>query len=384
MKIIPRLSKIRITNYRSIDDITLNFRDLTIIVGGNSSGKSNCLEAIFHISTLVEFGKAAPINFLQEARKIGSNNNPSFGVTIKAKKDVQYNVEILAKYNEPLDTPVILHEDLKVGRIEIIAVKEGKGEVRDEDNNNIQSYHSKSDTLALTSVGNFGNKPVSLSIRDFIGAWRIYDLEPDFIRGYETYPTNIQSVSLNIRGDTLQSVLTNLAKNDVEIFQIVNEEIKRYLNLSLHWEPKNNEYTYTLEVGDLKIPFKSLSDGTVRIITYCVLLHLRDISPFIGIEEPERNLHPGILQGLASILVRLSKRTQVVITTHSSQLLDCFKAEDIYSDISLILLKKTISGTKAYNADELGSEALSDWMSDFGIGSAIFHSNLLDEILDKE
>jgi hypothetical protein len=73
-----------------------------------------------------------------------------------------------------------------------------------------------------------------------------------------------------------------------------------------------------------------------------------------------------------------------VITTHSSQLLDCFEAKDIYSDISLILLKKTQSGTKAYNADELDSESLSDWMSDFGIGSAIFHSNLLDEILEKE
>lgn len=58
MKIIPRLSKIRITNYRGIEDITLNFRDLTIIVGGNSSGKSNCLETIFHIDILVEIGKA--------------------------------------------------------------------------------------------------------------------------------------------------------------------------------------------------------------------------------------------------------------------------------------------------------------------------------------
>lgn len=384
MKTIPRLNKIRITNYKSLEDVTLKFRDLTIIVGGNSSGKSNCLEAIFHIGTLVDSGKAGSIKFLQEARKIGSNNNPSFEVSIKAKKEVQYSIEILTKYKEPLDTAVILHEDLKVGKIEIISVKKGKGEVRDEDNKNPQPYHAKPDTLALTSVGNFGNKPVTLSIRNLIGAWRIYDLEPDLIRGYETYPTNTQSATLDIRGITLQSVLTNLVKTDVENFKIINEEIKKYLNLSLSWEPKNDEYTYALEAGDLKIPFKSLSDGTLRIITYCVLLYLKDIPPLIGIEEPERNLHPGILKDLASILIRLSQRTQVVITTHSSQLLDCFNSDDIYSNISLILLKKTQSGTQAYNADQLKSESLADWMSDFGIGSAIFDSNLVDEILEKE
>ena len=53
-------------------------------------------------------------------------------------------------------------------------------------------------------------------------------------------------------------------------------------------------------------------------------LNLRESSPLIAIEEPERNLHPGAMTALAKVLEQLAERTQVIITTHSSQLLDAF------------------------------------------------------------
>ena len=120
------------------------------------------------------------------------------------------------------------------------------------------------------------------------------------------------------------------------------------------------------------------------MIGYCSLLYSPDIPSLIAIEEPERNLHPGILQDLASILKRLSQKTQVIITTHSSQLLDCFDISDILSDVSVILVKKNLElGTEAVGLDKLSQDCdgLRDWMQDFGIGSAIYHSNLIQEVL---
>jgi predicted ATPase len=120
------------------------------------------------------------------------------------------------------------------------------------------------------------------------------------------------------------------------------------------------------------------------MIGYCSLLYSSVIPALIAIEEPERNLHPGIFIDLASILKRLSQKTQVVITTHSSELLDCFSMEDISRDVSIILFRKNPTlGTEAISLDALGQDCdgLQDWMQDFGIGNAIYHSNLIQEVL---
>ena len=130
-----------------------------------------------------------------------------------------------------------------------------------------------------------------------------------------------------------------------------------------------------------------LSDGTLRIIVYYVLIYQDYLPPLIGIEEPERNLHPAILTTVASILKKLSYRTQVIITTHSSQLLDCFSSDEINSDISVLLLsKKNSSGTQVSRLDQLSKERedLAEWMRDFGVGSAVYHSNLLQELLEPQ
>ena len=126
-----------------------------------------------------------------------------------------------------------------------------------------------------------------------------------------------------------------------------------------------------------------MSDGTLRLIAYFIMLYQSDVPTLISIEEPERNFHPGILQDIADMIKRLSKRTQVIFTTHSSQLLDCFSTEEISSDISVILLnQKGEIGTKACLLDKLAEnrDDFSDWMNDFGIGSAIYHSHLLEGI----
>ena len=94
-----------------------------------------------------------------------------------------------------------------------------------------------------------------------------------------------------------------------------------------------------------------------------------------------------MLKIIASILKSLSQRTQVIITTHSSQLLDCFISDEINSDISVLLLnQKDASGTQVFRLDELSQERedLAEWMRDFGVGSAVYNSNLLQELLESQ
>ena len=71
------------------------------------------------------------------------------------------------------------------------------------------------------------------------------------------------------------------------------------------------------------------SEGTLRLIAYYILLNEPELPPLIAIEEPEQNLHPGALTHIANVLEQIAERSQVIITTHSSQLLGAFNPESL-------------------------------------------------------
>ena len=131
------------------------------------------------------------------------------------------------------------------------------------------------------------------------------------------------------------------------------------------------------------------SDGTLRLVAYYILLNEPELPPLIAIEEPERNLHPGALKEIVYVLERIAERTQVVITTHSSQLLDTFSSESLSDWLGVLLLRNRPGlGTEVINIEEIRNEpnrkGLDGWIVDFGVGSAIFDSGLLQDLMEDE
>ena len=390
----PILKSAHIKNFKSLGDVHLDFRNLTIIVGANSSGKSNCLESLRLLRDIIKNGKTPPSrNIEDDIRKGEDITGILLQVLIKDIKKVDYSLNLVLE-TESKENSAILSEQLKVGKTKIISVTKGKGEVRDEDSQGLrQPYRSTSDKVALSSTGSFGIKPITLRVADFIKQWEFYDLDPDNIRDYGEFMSLRDELVvdnpniLDISGLELQGLLQHWASDESnQTFEEIADEVKKSLNVDLiiREQKKGRQVVKVKESDGSEIPFGNLSDGTLRMIGYISLLYSSHIPTLIAIEEPERNLHPSILTDLASILKRLSQKTQVVITTHSSQLLDCFSRQDISSDVSLILFRKDpIFGTQAFGLDTLSknSEGLEDWMQDFGIGNAIYHSNLLQEVL---
>jgi hypothetical protein len=125
----------------------------------------------------------------------------------------------------------------------------------------------------------------------------------------------------------------------------------------------------------------------LRLLAYNTLLNQSELPPLIAIEEPERSLHPGALKDIAYILERIAERTQVVITTHSSQLLDAFSSRSLSDTLGVLLLRNRPGlGTEVIDLEDRrgDDEALNGWIIDFGIGSAIFHSELLQDMMEDE
>ena len=387
-----QLVSANIKNFKSLGDVKLDFRDLTILVGCNSSGKSNSLAALALISYMLKAGSPPPAEFMQNLLKLGVQENLAFSITVKEKrKTAEYTVSVDLGAGKPFYS----QETLFIGKTKVIDIKNGEGKVKDENGRNSQIYQSKAGNLALKSAGDFGDKPFTARLAEFIKNWDFYNLDPELMRRSAMFviggnipiaPEN--TPSLGSRGRKIQEVLQYWAENKQEKFDLISQELDSCMGISLKSGVTEEGETIVkvLEKDSLEVPLSNMSDGTLRIIAYYTLLHEDKLPTLIGIEEPERNLHPGILRDVASVVERLSKKTQVIITTHSSQLLDCFNLEAINSDVSVILLSKRDGfGTQAFLLDELSKsrDDLSEWMRDFGVGSAVYHSHLLQEILEK-
>jgi len=385
-----KLTTAKIKNFKSLGDVDLNFRNLTILVGSNSSGKSNSLEALKFLNYLLASDALPKLEGRQRFLRY-SSDAINFIITVEDDNNqAEYSVSLGASKRNTL----IASENLKVNGIEVIQIANGEGEVSDENGENHQKYQSYPQAiegLALRTAGNFGNKPFTKKLASFIREWQFYDVDTNIIKEYEASKiinniihSNEAVPSLGTKASEVQEVLNYWAENEPDKFDEVSKELEKYLNIKLSRARQGEGIVKILESNGKEMPLSSMSDGTLRLIAYLILLYQSEIPSLIGIEEPERNLHPGLLKDVASIMKRLSKRTQVIFTTHSSQLLDCFQAEEISSEISVILLsKKDEFGTKACLLDKLteNRDDLLDWIEDFGLGSAIYHSHLIEEIL---
>lgn len=102
--------------------------------------------------------------------------------------------------------------------------------------------------------------------------------------------------------------------------------------------PEGGALALYLVEGNRSIPARRLSDGTLRYLCLLSILLAPDASPLIVIEEPELGLHPDMMPNLRDLLIEASKTTQIVVTTHSTQLAD---AMTDYADSVLICDKNT-------------------------------------------
>lgn len=384
------LKEIHIKNYRSLRNVTLPIKPLTVLVGPNASGKSNTLNALQLFNSILRIETPpTTFDFIQERVWAGGADRITCELHAKVKeKPVRYTLEFKSK-----DEKLTIDEELLVNKVKVISVQDGEGKVKDEDGKNITSY--KSNKLALRSAGDYGHKPVTSALTEFIQGWEFYDLQPDYMRtnadrsASGTKDTR-ESLKLNRYGVNVPDILWDWYQNTPEDFDYVNDSLVASTNINIDYREIDGDFQLCLLEGYKKpIPLINASDGTLRLLAYNTLLNQSELPPLIAIEEPERNLHPGALTDIAYILERIAERTQVIITTHSSQLLDTFSSDNLSDWLGVLLLHNHPGhGTEVINVEEIRDDpnrkGLNGWIADFGVGSAIFDSGLLQDLMEDE
>ena len=380
------LEKVHIKNFLSLHDVELPLKPLTVLVGPNASGKSNVMKALRLLRKMMIDEELPSVKTIKESLWAGQANHIAFGLqTALREARIEYDLVIEAKEDN-----LAAAETLSVDDVQLVSTRGGEGWARGEDCQKAIEYGANE--LAVRSVSDARNKPMTNAFAQSIQDWHIYDFREDLMRGdlerlstagnSGLRETNAGEYSLEQSNRSpLSHNLRDWYSADPERFESVNRFLQRSMGLKIEQREINGakRVCFSGEHGP-PIPLTRASDGTLRFLEYYILLNLPNPPSLIALEEPERNVHPDAISAVADFLEQLAIGSQVIITTHNSQLLDDFDPERLSDSLNVLLLSNPHRrGTEVINlVDILGARpALDGWITDFGIGSAIFDSGLL-------
>jgi hypothetical protein len=217
------------------------------------------------------------------------------------------------------------------------------------------------DRLYLVNVSGV---PKFRPVYDALSRMGFYSLNPDRIRDFQAP----DSGELLVRdGSNLTSVLRQLSTRD----EVRKKRIEEYLSsivlgvsgVDVKDVPPKATLEFRQEVAGSTDPWRffagNMSDGTLRALGILVALFQSQDSaaskvPLVGIEEPEVALHPAAVGALLDALREASQSTQVIVTTHSPDLLD---SADIEAEL-LLAVHAEKGTTQIAPVDEASREAV--------------------------
>jgi predicted ATPase len=160
-----------------------------------------------------------------------------------------------------------------------------------------------------------------------------------------------KQVEVGSRGELLASALhTVQSENDTgfnEIRELLQSVIPEIEDIRTHLTEGGQTYIGLREKA-VEIPVKSwmMSKGTLRLLAHLCAVYTEPRPALCAFEEPENFIHPHLVKMIAEVLQRASKRSQILISTHSPYLLDALTPEDV------VVVEKTEGRTNVLRASD--------------------------------
>ncbi|MBO1052677.1 AAA family ATPase [Dolichospermum sp. UHCC 0352] len=380
------IHKIKLQNFLSYgsEGEEIELQPLNVLIGANTSGKSNLIEAIGILRATptdlpAPFRQGGGINeFLWKGSK--DYGTLGAGATIQVMVDYQSGLQTLKyklefsemnqrfflideyihnddfvhySYNDKNLEPVFNFREKDLSGIEKISQE------------NWNKNDLKSDQSILSQLKAARKYPEITYLSDNFNKIRIYrTLSTDInsqLRKHQ--PTDLPQHPLLEDGSNLGLFIKDLK------YRIGNRKIIE--KLKKFYEPAE-ELDVTIYGGTVQIfireegviqpiPATRLSDGTLRYLCLMALLLDPTPPPLICIEEPELGLHPDILPTIAELLIEASQRTQLIVTTHSDALVSALSE---YPE-AVVVCERDDTGT---HLRRLKPDKLKDWLENYTLG----------------
>lgn len=352
-----QIESIRLKNFRAFKDVTL--RDIPrfcVLVGANGTGKSTLFSVFGFLRDAMTTNLAAALGRLGGSRGFNEvrsrNTTGPIEIELKIRATLRPGRSSLITYELHIDEvngrPVVLREILKYRRgssgqpWHFLNFSRGEGEavtnelesVTDEKDLKREHQTLKSqDILAIKGLAQFERFPAVVALGDLIENWHLSDFHisrarPEQEAGYAEH--------LSREGENLSLVAEYLHRNHPKVFATVLDQLKARIPGITNVEAKTTEEGRVLlkfQDGSFEDPIlaRYVSDGTIKMLAYLVLLYDPSPHPLLCVEEPENQLYPTLLWELAEEFRAYSERGgQVFVSTHSPDFLNAVKIEEVF------------------------------------------------------
>jgi predicted ATPase len=334
----PFLRRVRIRGYKSIAFCDVALEPLTILVGRNASGKSNFIDALAFLRDIVKFGVNEAVKRHGGAEAILSRRSTDRSVQIEIEGS--YAAQGAAEpwhttYHLEMEFPKKRPARISLERLRLARDKWWVGYT----NKNGRVACGAADDQSQDRLWKVKDRPFLDAFTDsaipefseYLEALSVYNFHPEAIR-------RLQAPSpgrfLERDGSNLASVIEMTRENDEEVI----ERVGRYLtaiteSVELLGTARYGDYetvrfrvTHTDHDPPLEFDGAGMSDGTLRALAALVAA-FQIVPPhgppsLVAIEEPETALHPAAMRALVDALDEATGRTQILLTTHSAEMLD--------------------------------------------------------------
>lgn len=343
---VPHIESLRVKNYRALRDVELQkITPLSAFLGANGSGKSTLFDVFAFLAECFTVGLRCAWDKrerFKELRTRGSDGPIEFELKYREQREtplITYHLAI----NEGTEGPYVETEWLQWRRgsrgkwVRFLDFQEGKGsaivdETSTEENKRIDEKLDDLSTLAVSRFGQSALHPRVSALYRFITNWHLSYLSADATRGV---PEVGPQERLSETGDNLPNVIQYLKKQHPQrlekILSVLPNRVPRLENVDAELMPDGR---LLLQIKDA--PFeqpilaKFASNGTLKMLSYLILLHTPEPPHLIGIKMPENHLHPRLLTGLAAECLEASGLSQLMITTHSPHFVNELRAEEVW------------------------------------------------------
>ena len=349
-----QIEHISIKNFRAFKEVEL--RDvprLVVLVGANGTGKSTLFDIFCFLRDAMNSNVRTALAKLGGSR--GFHEVRSRDAEGPIEIEIKYRMkprESLVTYRLAIDNvegrPVVERELLMYRRFRhgrpwhFLDFRRGSGfAVTNEAEETTEASQlqrdqqslKSPDLLAIKGLAQFERFPAVVALGELVENWHVSDFHiskarPEQEAGYAEH--------LSREGENLALVIEYLHDQHKPAFDKILDSLKRCVPGVSRVEAKQTEE------GRILLRFKDeafadpflarhVSDGTIKMLAYLALLYDPNPHPLLGVEEPENQLYPALLEELAEEFRNYANRGgQVFVSTHSPDFLNAAKIDEVF------------------------------------------------------
>lgn len=335
------LERLKLFGFRSFNFEDVSLENPMLFVGQNGSGKSNFTDSLAFVSDAMRQPLQEVVDarggFSAVAHRSSARGRPSnlmFDLMLRdpdaATRGVRYSFDLRPKRGGEFEVAsewcVVEERDGSVSRFHRIRGPRG----RDDWDSSVKGLKPvmQLNHLVLPVVG--GDRRFRAA-HAFLSSMQVCRIEPQALRSLQDPESGTR---LRADGSNAASVLREIQRGEADDREVMRELMAAVVPGTVGFQAKRLGPKLTIEFsqqrrGDaVRFPAASMSDGTLRLLGLLLAVFQRPRPTVLAIEEPEVTMHPGAVGAITDVLRQASRWMQVIVTTHSPEVLDAEWIED--------------------------------------------------------